>query len=94
MMLSKTLFVVTLVACGASNQVEPVRPTPVDTDVSMCDAAEAHLIALGCPDGQPTKRGERFGDVCRELQRAGIFINPRCLANVKSCAEVDACTSS
>ncbi len=84
------------VSCGSSSKPNPVppRPTPVVVDVDLCDSAEAHLIALGCPEGQPTKRGLRFGDVCRELSAAGIFPNPKCLANVKSCVEVDVCTGS
>jgi len=83
-------------ACPPSQGSDPVvpRPTPIPTDVDMCDAAEIHLIALSCPEGQPTKRGTRFSDICRELSAAGIFPNPRCLANIKSCSEVDVCTGT
>lgn len=76
-----------------TDPVQP-RPTPVPTDTELCDRAEAHLIELGCPEGQPTKRGKRFGDVCRELHDNGIFVNPKCLAEIKSCAEVDVCTNT
>ena len=70
------------------------HPTPVVVDTDLCDAAEAKLIELGCPEGRPTKRGERFGDVCRELQNAGIFVNPRCLSTLVTCAGVDVCTGT
>lgn len=70
---------------------EPM-PTPVVVDTEYCDAAEANLIKLNCPEGQPTKRGERFGDVCRELHSEGIFVNPRCLSTITSCTSVDVCT--
>jgi hypothetical protein len=43
---------------------------------------------------EPTKRGERFGDVCRELHAAGIFVNPRCLSTIASCSDVDVCTKT
>lgn len=85
-----------LASCKTTPVADPVppHPTPIPVDVDMCDAAEAHLIAIGCPEGQPTKRGTKFSDVCRELSAAGIFPNPRCLSTVKSCAEVDVCTGS
>ncbi len=84
-------------ACPPAGQpVDPVppRPTPIPTDVEMCDLAEKHLLELGCPEGRPTKRGTPFSMVCRELSAAGIFANPKCLANVRSCAEVDVCTGT
>lgn len=91
-----TVFVLALNSCHLTPTARPVspRPTPIPVDVDMCDAAEVHLIALSCPEGQPTKRGTRFADICRELSAAGIFPNPRCLANIKSCSEVDVCTGT
>jgi hypothetical protein len=76
-----------------SNPVGP-HPTPVVVDTDLCDVAEANLKALHCPEGEPTKRGERFGDVCRELHAAGIFVNPRCLSTIASCSDVDVCTKT
>jgi len=84
-------------ACPPAGQpVDPVppRPTPIPTDTDQCELAEQHLLELGCPVAQPTKRGTRFALVCRELHAAGIFANPKCLANVKTCAEVDVCTGT
>ncbi len=93
--LSSVILATFLLACPPS--VPPIHPpepapTPVVTDTEFCDAAEANLIKLGCPEGKPTKRGERFGDVCRELHSEGIFVNPRCLSTLTSCAGVDVCT--
>lgn len=98
----KKLLVLAFVAlaacegCPPSQHTDPVppRPTPVPTDTEYCDLAEGHLIALHCAEGNPTTKGKRFGDVCRELQQNGIAVNPKCLANVKTCAEVDVCTGS
>jgi len=82
------------IACGPSQNTPPPppAPTPVVTDTQFCDAAEANLIKLGCPEGKPTKRGTRFSDVCRDLHENGIFVNPRCLATISSCSVVDVCT--
>lgn len=89
------LFSLLLVAClpnkETSNAPTPA-PTPIVTDTQYCDAAEANLVKLGCSEGKPTKRGKRFGDVCRELHENGIFVNPRCLTSIKQCSEVDVCT--
>ena len=83
-----------MLACTSNLYSRPPtpQPIPVITDTEMCDAAEANLIKLGCPEGKPTKRGKRFGDVCRELQENGIFVNPRCLTIIVSCVNVDVCT--
>jgi hypothetical protein len=91
------VMLVALVACDAcppSPPPDPVRPTPtpVPTDTEYCDLAENHLTELNCVEGQPTKKGVHFGAVCRELQSRGVFINPKCLTEIKSCAEVDVCT--
>jgi nitrous oxide reductase accessory protein NosL len=89
------VLVTLFVACTPKQDtIPPPRPTPVVTDTEFCDAAEANLIKLGCPEGKPTKRGKRFGDVCRELHENGIFVNPRCLATISLCASVDVCTGT
>lgn len=93
-------MLIALVACDACppsppspDPVQP-RPTPVPTDNEWCDLAENRLTELNCPESQPTKKGIHFGAFCRELQSKGIAINPKCLAEIKSCAEVDICTGT
>ena len=94
------VMLIALVACdGCPPSLptpDPVRPTPtpVPTDTEYCDLAENHLTELNCVEGQPTKKGVHFGALCRELQNKGIAINPKCLAEIKSCAEVDVCTAT
>ena len=91
--LSLVILVTLVAACGPTAPPPPTpAPTPVVTDTAFCDAAEANLIKLGCPEGKPTKRGTRFSDVCRDLHENGIFVNPRCLATISSCSAVDVCT--
>ncbi len=94
------VMLIALVACdacpppGPTPDPVPPRPTPVPTDSEWCDLAENRLTELNCPESQPTKKGVHFGAFCRELQSKGIFINPKCLAEVKSCAGVDVCTAT
>lgn len=93
--LSLVILVALVGACGPAKSPPPTpAPTPVVTDTQFCDAAEANLIKLGCPEGKPTKRGTRFGDVCRDLHENGIFVNPRCLATISTCSAVDVCTKT
>lgn len=87
-----------LVACQNGCPIQPTpdpvqpHPTPVPTGSEFCDLAEKRLQDLQCAEGNPTKKGERFGDVCRELQSKGIAIDPKCLSEIKTCADVDVCT--
>jgi hypothetical protein len=77
-----------LAGCPPQDTIpEPVIPEVEGTE--WCKRAEENLLALGCPEGQPTKKGKRFADVCRETQDNGIDLNPKCLAGVKACSEID-----
>jgi hypothetical protein len=85
------LLGITLATSGCPHEDSTV-PEPVVKPVSgseWCEKAEANLLALGCPEGQPTKKGKRFADVCRETQENGIGLNPQCLAGIKSCDVID-----
>ncbi|AKT40316.1 hypothetical protein [Chondromyces crocatus] len=83
-----------LLGCGP-HQGEITPPDVPDTD--HCQAAERRLEALQCmnPRGEPmwvNRLGERFAETCRVTQdEGGVFLNPRCIAGVSACSEVDAC---
>lgn len=85
--LSLALFGLT--GCPPPHSVpEPVIPEVKGSE--WCDDAEKNLLALGCEEGQPTKKGKSFTDFCVETQRdGGIDLNPKCLASIKSCDEID-----
>lgn len=85
-------FALTVVACGPIMYPPTPSPTPVVIDTEFCNAAEVNLNKLGCPEGRPTKRGVLFRDLCVELHKNGIFVNPKCLATISSCTQVDFCT--
>jgi hypothetical protein len=54
---------------------------------------------LGCPEGEPLYDSDRPGPVdvpnldcetwCKEQQAKGVFINPRCVMQVKTCDEIE-----
>jgi hypothetical protein len=101
-MLRRVLFLMflALTACEGCPPMGPTpdpvqpRPTPIPTDTEWCDLAENKLTELNCIESQPTKKGVHFGALCKELQSKGIFVNPKCLAEIKTCAEVDVCTGT
>lgn len=88
-----------LFACGpAPAPVTPPAPTVEPTNSDMCVAAKDNLIRLGCKDegrllGEPSKKGVPFDEFCHKLVETGTFRSnqPRCLATVGSCADVDRC---
>jgi hypothetical protein len=84
------LSVVGLFGCGAPEHVVPEPIVPTVKGSEWCDEAEKNLLALGCEEGRPTKRGKSFTEFCLETQQdGGIDLNPQCLATIKSCDEVD-----
>src|SRR5262245_18383449 len=89
--LSLLVILLSIVLSGCPEQ-DGVIPEPVIPKVAgseWCEKAEQNLLALGCPEGQPTKKGKRFADVCRETQENGVNLNAECLAKVKSCDSLD-----
>lgn len=91
------LIIMVLITSLFSCKLEPVypaRPTPVVTDTNYCKVAEEHLLSLSCEVAKPTKKEVVFEEFCKQTQQAGVFINPKCLSEVKTCEEVDVCTHS
>ncbi|HSN97966.1 MAG TPA: hypothetical protein VLS89_06695 [Candidatus Nanopelagicales bacterium] len=90
-------FFLALLLAGCPRQGEQPLVTPVVPDTDWCREAEIRLEALACKDprGEPmwvNRRGERFAETCRVTQKeGGVFLNPRCIAQVEACSEVDAC---
>lgn len=81
---------------GPTN-VTPAPNPPPDTDlcVRMCQ----HLESLGCEEGKPVYNNDLPGpegvpnqscaDNCEELQNKGFFVNPRCVATVQTCDQIE-----
>lgn len=80
-----------LVGCNLSQPI--VEPEAVVTDTEYCKPAEINLTELGCKEFFP-KKEKSFYQMCIETQDAGIFLNPKCLSNIKTCSGADICTGS
>jgi hypothetical protein len=88
----------TLIGCPCPDPASP-NPQPVP-DSDMCPLMCAHLKTLGCEEGQAVYDSDKPGpkdvpnktceDFCVEQQSNGIFVNPRCVAKVKTCDEIEA----
>ena len=79
---------------------KPVSPTFVHVpDTDQCPAMCAHLRTLKCaegtdyydndkpgPKGVPNATCEEF---CERQQTNGVYENPRCLAQVPTCAQIE-----
>jgi len=98
------IFVGFLILVGCPNNPVSPQPTPIVTDTVLCPSAEEHLQnlckedpsgnAYCCKIVAPTKKGKSFTQVCIELQNNGVFFNPKCIASVTSCDQIDQCTRS
>jgi len=92
-------MVLFLIAC---DHKVPPRPTPVVQDVEYCKAAGDNLQQKGCINDANsfTRKGKSFELFCQETAKAGVHLNPKCLANInpKSLKEceimMDDCTGS
>jgi len=92
-------FLFLLIFLGGCPSVPPVPPPnpPVDTD--WCGKMCGHLKGLGCEEGEPLYNNDIAGPVdvpnqsceenCVELQDKGFFVNPRCVAQVASCEDIE-----
>ena len=90
-----TLISTLIIGCQLTdNYITPPKPTPQVQDTKYCVLAEKRLLELGCEEGLPLKDGTGFAKFCEDTQSNGIFLNPKCLSEIKSCEEVNVCTSS
>ncbi len=93
--MKQLILLLPLLLVGCSQHV-PKRTPPV-VDTNYCLKAEQNLERLQCRDraGDPmwvNRREERFRHTCETAQREGrIFLNPKCVANAKSCAKAKQC---
>lgn len=82
------LLVLVLTACGPRH---PPGWVGVDAAVS-CDAACAHLAAMGCDDGKPTPAGVPCVTVCQHGKDIGYLPPPTtCIAHAPDCETASNC---
>lgn len=66
-----------------------VPPPPGQTP---CEGACARLVALGCPEGQPTPKGATCVAVCQNAEDSGVLsLWPDCVSKAQSCEAARAC---
>lgn len=82
-----------LLAARCSDPVAPPGPEPVDAGTQAdCRAACDKLLALHCPEAEPTPDGGSCFDVCWNAESSGyVTINPNCVANATTCDGVEQC---
>ncbi len=83
-----------MLLAGTCNQdVEPVRPKPVDAGTPAdCSAACQHMRELGCEEGKPTPGGATCEDVCNNVEGSGtVTLNPACVVGISRCDQIESC---
>lgn len=87
-LLALVLLAATL-AVGCRPEVVPVPPPvdPAPVPEGACQAAQARLDELGCPEAQ-TPGGMRFEDACDAAAADGRNWCPVAISKVKRCADV------
>ncbi len=79
-------------ACGPKGPGP--RPTPEVDDTEFCDPAFENLKAKGCEEAF-TPGGTPYNVFCKETHEQGtIMLNPRCVAELTTCEQIDDCTYS
>lgn len=91
-----SLLVLLTVSCPS---VPPVPPPNPPTDTEYCEVMCEHLHQLGCEEGEPVYNSDIEGpvdipnqnctDFCADLQGSGYFVNPKCVALVENCEQIE-----
>ena len=88
-----------VVGAGCPHVDPPIPPPnpPIDTD--WCAQMCTHLQTLKCEEGEKVYNNDLPGPAgvpnqtcaenCVELQDKGFFVNPRCVATVRTCDEIE-----
>lgn len=99
-----TLALLLLLGCPAATP-QPVTPPGPAPDTDACALMCAHIgpSGLKCPEGMdvydsstPPLSGKKPGDpnmtcteFCQQEQTNGVFLNPKCVALVPSCSQIE-----
>lgn len=75
-------------SCEPTRKLPEPRP-PVLTDTHLCAAACEHI--KDCDEGKPLPDGTTCEQLCTHLQDNGVWLQPACVMQVKSCAEIEQC---
>jgi len=94
-----------LTGCPKTVDREAPSPAPINPpNTDLCGKMCQHIGpkdkgGLGCEEGEAVYNSDKPGpvdvpnetceDFCRTTQDRGAFLNPKCVALVKSCAEIE-----
>jgi hypothetical protein len=91
-----------LSVCSCPSTPSPVSPNPLPApDTASCAAMCDHIgpKGLNCAEGKDVYDSDKPGPVgvpnstcaqfCQYEQDNGIFVNPKCVAQVPSCEEIE-----
>lgn len=83
------ICVLGLTDCGSENKNNKINNPPHEiTDTNLCSLAEKNLKLHHCKEGEPTKTGKTFTEVCNNAQAHNIWFNPSCLSQINDCQEI------
>lgn len=94
----RSLLLLLLIGCHPQPTPDPPGPNPVVTD---CETMCQHIGPenLGCDEGLPVYDSDLPGEpgvpnqsctaFCEQQQENGLELNPRCVAKVQSCQEIE-----
>lgn len=99
----RSLLLILLLGCHPKPSPNPPPgPTPdPDPAMSACEAMCQHIgpKGLGCEEGDPVYDSDLPGEpgvpnqsctsFCEKQQENGLDLNPRCVARVQSCSEIE-----
>lgn len=75
-------------ACRSAAEPALPRIEPAPVTRAECEAAEARLVELGCPEAR-TPDGTPFGEACWDAAQDGRHWRPDCIVLVTSCDQVE-----
>lgn len=94
--MKKIVLLLLLSSCSYAADY-PIPVKPIDTD--QCGRMCTNLGELGCEEGKPVYNSDLPGpdgvpnqscvEFCREMQDSGVWLNPKCVATVQECSQIE-----
>jgi hypothetical protein len=90
-------FLVSLVLVLISSCVQPspwyIEPEDLEASKQGCERACAHMRTLSCTQAKDLEDGTTCEEFCFQTERQGLGLNTKCIEQIKTCDEINTCTS-